>query len=87
VPFDGVRADEQLRADLVIRQTVPGQPRDLGLLGRQLVTGPDSLFANLFSGGDKLSRACSAKACAGSLAEAIRRCVSQPRSVPADPIR
>src|ERR1700738_848520 len=31
VPFDGVRADEQLRADLLIRQAVAGQPRDLPL--------------------------------------------------------
>ena len=35
MPFDGVRADEQLRTDLLVRQPVAGQPRDLCLLCRQ----------------------------------------------------
>src|SRR6201991_5390474 len=55
VPFDGVRADEQLRADLLIRQPVTGQPRDLCLLGGQLVTRADRLLAYLFAGGDQLA--------------------------------
>ena len=33
VPFDGVRADEQLCTDLLVRQTVSRQARDLRLLG------------------------------------------------------
>src|SRR5262249_29476447 len=64
MPLDGMRADEQLRADLLIRQTVTGEPRDLCLLGGQLITRTDRLLAHLFSGGDQLS--------AGPLAERLR---------------
>src|SRR6266705_4414397 len=36
MPFDGMRAQKQLRADLRIRQPLTGQTRDLRLLSRQL---------------------------------------------------
>src|SRR5258708_17014698 len=50
VPFDGVRADEQVRTDLLVRQAVAGQPRDLRLLAGQLVTRADRLPACLLAG-------------------------------------
>src|SRR5882757_4488113 len=55
VPFDGVRADKQLGSDLLIRQTVAGQSRDLRLLGRQLVARAERLFAYLLTGRNQLS--------------------------------
>src|SRR6478752_4503630 len=55
MPLDSVRADEQVRTDLLIRQAVTGQSCDLCLLGRQLVTGADLLLAHLFTGGDQLA--------------------------------
>src|SRR5260370_9477532 len=55
VPFDRVCADEQLRTDLLIRQTVAGQPCDLSLSSRQLVTRADRLFAHLLPGGNQLA--------------------------------
>src|SRR5882757_8880575 len=36
VIFDGARADEQTGADLWVRESVAGQPRDLGFLRGQL---------------------------------------------------
>src|SRR4051794_19663283 len=39
---DGVLADEQPLADRGVREAVAGQPRDLGLLGGELVTGLDA---------------------------------------------
>jgi hypothetical protein len=54
VPFDGVHANEQLRADLLICQAVAGQPRNLRLLGGQLVARADPP-AHLLAGGDQLS--------------------------------
>jgi DNA-binding CsgD family transcriptional regulator len=39
------RADEQAGCDLGIRQPVPGQPRDLALLSRQLDSGFDGALA------------------------------------------
>ena len=45
VPFNGVRADEQLRTDLLVRQAVACQPRDLRLLAGQFVTRADRLLA------------------------------------------
>jgi hypothetical protein len=41
VVLDGVGADEQPGADLRVGQAVAGQPRDLGLLGGQLLAGLD----------------------------------------------
>jgi hypothetical protein len=37
VPLNGARADEQLRADLGVREAVAREPRDLLLLRRQFV--------------------------------------------------
>jgi len=58
VVLDGVRADEQPGADLRVRQAVPGQPRDLGLLGGQLLAGPGvgrgGALAGGFPGGRQL---------------------------------
>src|SRR5215469_14477021 len=39
VVLDRARADEQSRADLRVGKTLAGQPRDLGLLGGQRITG------------------------------------------------
>ena len=48
-------ADEQLRTDLLIRQTVTGQSCDLRLLGRQLITRADRLLASLLSCSNQFS--------------------------------
>jgi hypothetical protein len=39
-----VLADEQPRADFRVRQSVAGEPRDLRLLGGELVAGLDGAF-------------------------------------------
>ena len=64
VPFDRVRAQEQLRGDLLICQAVAGQPRDLRLLGSQLVARADRLLAHLLAGRDQLSTSPLGKPCA-----------------------
>src|SRR5262245_59482217 len=55
MPFDGVRADEQLRPDLLIGQAFAGEARDLSLLRRQLATGTDRLLAYLLTRRGELS--------------------------------
>src|SRR6478735_7455402 len=55
VPFDGVRADEQLRTDLLIGQTVGSQSRDLLLLSGELIARADRLLAHLFTGRDQFT--------------------------------
>ena len=51
VVLGGARADEQVGSDLGIRQPVPGQPRDLGLLSSQLDSGFDGALAGGLPGG------------------------------------
>src|ERR1700761_6269550 len=55
MPFDGVRADEQLRPDLLVGQAFTGEARDLSLLRRQLGTRTDRLLAYLLTGRGELS--------------------------------
>jgi len=64
VIFDGARADEQAGADLWVRESVAGQPRDLGFLRGQLVVGLDSALAHGLARGQQLP--------AGSLGERLR---------------
>ena len=60
MPFDGVGADEQLGADLLIGEPVAGQPGDLRLLGRQLAAGAGlvarAALAHLLPGGDQFAQ-------------------------------
>src|SRR5580700_3550758 len=49
------RADEQPRADLRVGQPIPGQPRDLGLLGGQLHDGLGNALAGGLAGGCQLA--------------------------------
>src|SRR5215218_9918540 len=56
VVLDGARADEQPRADLRIRQALASEPRDLRLLGRELVTGLGGALAGGLAGRQQLAR-------------------------------
>jgi DNA-3-methyladenine glycosylase II len=49
VPFDRARTDEQPRSDLLIRQPFTGEPRDLRLMGRQIVGRLDRPLADRFA--------------------------------------
>ena len=42
-------------ADLGVREAVAGEPRDLGLLGGELVPGLDGAFADTLAGGQQLA--------------------------------
>src|SRR5438105_4147271 len=55
VVLDRARADEQPGADLRIREPVAGEPRDLGLLGGELVARLDGAFAGRLAGGQELA--------------------------------
>src|SRR5580698_10668094 len=55
VPLDRARADEQLRADLRVRQAVAGQPGDLLLLRRELVARVGASLAHLLARGEQLA--------------------------------
>jgi hypothetical protein len=48
-----VRADEQLRPDLGVRQAVPGEPGNLGFLGCELLARLGAAFADLIPGSDQ----------------------------------
>src|SRR5262249_36540305 len=54
VPLDGAWAEEELRADLGIRQPVPGEPGDLLLLRRELVPRVVAAPAHLLASRKKL---------------------------------
>jgi hypothetical protein len=64
VPFDGVRADEQLRTDLLIGQTVGSQSRDLLLLSGELIARADRLLRTFSPVATNSRRARSVKPCA-----------------------
>src|SRR5262252_9421420 len=49
VPFDRARTDEQLGADLRVRQAVADEPGDLPFLRRELVTCVGAAFAHLLA--------------------------------------
>src|ERR1700730_5973973 len=55
VPFDGPCADEQLRANLWVRPSVPGKPRDVLLLWGELVAGVVSALSLLLPRGQQLA--------------------------------
>src|ERR1700730_2326778 len=55
VPFDGPCADEQLRANLWVRPSVPGKPRDVLLLWGELVAGVVSALAHLLPRGQQIA--------------------------------
>src|SRR6476469_1105626 len=63
VPLDRARAEEELRADLLIRLPARGQPRDLLLLGRELAACLVKPFAHLLAGRKQLA--------AGALGECL----------------
>ena len=56
VVLDGARADEQLGADLRVREPVAGEPGDLRLLGGELVARLDGALAHGLAGGQQLAR-------------------------------
>ena len=64
VVLDGAAADEQPGADLGVGQPVAGEPRDLGLLDRQLVAGLDAALAAVSPVAASSRRARSANASA-----------------------
>jgi len=55
VVLDGARAQEQLGGDLRVRQARPGQPRDLGLLGGELLVRAGGAPAGGLAGGPQLA--------------------------------
>jgi hypothetical protein len=55
MPLDGAWADEQLRADLQIRAAVAREPRNLSLLGRQVIAGFRTTLADRLTGGGKFA--------------------------------
>src|SRR5271163_1451415 len=55
MPFYGAYADEQLRGDLRVRETRPGQLGDLQLLCRELAVAGDRAFAHRLAGCEKLA--------------------------------
>src|SRR6202023_1969399 len=55
VPFDRARGQEQLRADLRIRQAIAGQPGDLLLLRRELVARLDTALSRLLAAGQQVA--------------------------------
>src|SRR5436190_18735570 len=57
VPLDRARAEEELRADLLICLPVRGEPRDLLLLRRELAACLVTPFADLFAGREQLAAA------------------------------
>src|SRR5262249_60606810 len=54
VPFNRTWAQEQLRADLRVREPVPGEAGDLFLLRGQLIAGLGTALAHLLARGDEL---------------------------------
>ena len=60
VVFDGAGADEELRGDLDIGHPSCDKPRNLCLLGREVVAGLGGAFARLFTGGRSSTHARSA---------------------------
>src|SRR5215475_9510267 len=55
VPLDRARADEELRADLRIRQAVAGEPGDLLLLRRELLVRAGDALARLLARSQQLA--------------------------------
>jgi hypothetical protein len=53
--LDRTGADEELGADLEIRESVAPEPSDLGLLGGQVAAGLDAGFADGLARGEELS--------------------------------
>jgi hypothetical protein len=54
VPFDGARAEEEPRADLRVRRSVTGEPRDLPLLRSQLIARLMASLPHALARGQKL---------------------------------
>src|SRR5882724_2943233 len=55
VPLDRARAEEELRADLLICLRVRGEPRDLLLLRSELAACLVAPFAHFLAGGEQLA--------------------------------
>src|SRR3954468_15838488 len=55
MPFDGARAEEELRADLRVREAVARQPGDLLLLRRQGIARLGTPLADRLARGGQLS--------------------------------
>ena len=76
MPLHRARAEEELGADLRVRQAIPGEPGNLLFLGCELLANLGASLANLFAGCEQLA--------AGSLSEALHpdcdeRAVSGPQ--------
>jgi hypothetical protein len=54
MPFDRGRAEEQLRADLWVRQAIPSEPRELGFLCGEVIASLDIAFPHGRAGGQQL---------------------------------
>src|SRR5258708_32251805 len=54
VPLDRAMAEEELRADLLVRQTLARQLRDLALLRRQIIPSLRSSLADFLARGQQL---------------------------------
>src|SRR2546421_12863477 len=71
VPFDRARAEEELRADLLICLRVRGEPRDLLLLRGELAACLVAASAHFLAGGEQLAaggaRGCGAAGAGGQL--------------------
>ena len=57
VPLDGARADEQLRADLRVRQALACEPGDLLLLRRELLACPGATLVRFLACRQQLAAA------------------------------
>ena len=55
VPFDGPGTDEELSADLLVRQAVPSEPRDERFLLGELIGGIDGALAYGRAGGQQFA--------------------------------
>src|SRR6185503_10869985 len=55
VPLDGARTEEQLRADLRVRQSFASEPCDLSLLWSQFVAGLGDALAHSLAGGQQFT--------------------------------
>src|SRR5215469_12254784 len=69
VPLDGVRADEQLGTDFVVREPTARETRDMCFLGRENVVRCDGAFAD--------RRACGEQFASSTLRERLRPHLSQ----------
>src|SRR5260221_8000293 len=84
VPPDGARAEDELRADVLIGLPARGEPRDLILLRGELATCLVTPFAYLLAGGEQLAAgAFFERGGAAADEQLLRRAGLPPRGPPA----